>query len=241
MVTNEGAKEILLRIQKNCDLLSRGYPEKAEYRVMVSYHQTGCDNRGCSCPQVEEARTRTITRPSLLQQLREFAAHKDTDRNPKAERGAPRIKVAGRPPGDMAGFLTLDEIECDIPRVVDRVLEEVGRDRTWAAVSVLQILYGLAGQVGHFIESHPDQAKEIDKAAAGWVRSAKRALRVDAQDAMFEGVVCGNCGGGLATPWGNRGEAEVRCVGGLDEGPCGESYPMTEWINLASARVRGER
>lgn len=227
-------EKILERIGANCRLLYEGYYEPVEYTVPVAYHRNGCDRVPvtCKCPVTNERRSNKVKRPGYLRQLQEFAAHKDTDRNPKAERGAPRIKVAGRPPGDMAGFFAHDEIVCDIIATVDRVLEEVERDRTWAASPVHEILMALAGQVGHFIQARPDQARVIDKAAASWVAKARATLRISTGDAVFDSVLCGNCGGGLSTPWGNRGDHAVVCIGTPSDPPCGESYPMSEWVKL---------
>lgn len=247
MVHDEGVKQTLLRIEKNCKLLYEGYPEKVDYYLEISYHRESCQWYGksttpkvdCECPVVVEARTKHVNRPGLLRQLEQFARNKDTDRNPKAERGAPRIKVAGRPPGDMGGFFTLDEIMCDIPSVIDRVLEEVGRDRTWASQPVKAILMGLTGQVMHFAEARPDQARVVDKATGKWVKQAQDALRITVGDAVFDSVVCGNCGGGLSTPWGNRGDHEVRCIGSPTDPPCGHTYPMGEWIKLYEDHKRG--
>lgn len=225
-----------------CKLLYDGYHEDVDYTVEVAYHAEGCPWRGkalvtkedCAvgCTLELEKRTRKIKRKGLLEQLKEFAKNRDTDRSPKAERGAPRVKVPGRPPGDMAGFFTLDEIECNIPYVVDRVLGEAGRDRTWAAQPTRAILIGLSAQAGFMIEAHPDQARELLKAARRWVSQAKRALKIEAESTIFDSVVCGNCGGGLSTPAGNRGDAAVRCVGTPDGPPCGEEYPPGEWLGL---------
>ena len=240
MNVSEEAKALLKRIRDNCDALYSGYTEKVDYNLEVAYHRNHCPHFGkstlpkqdCECPVVTEKRTREIKRKGYLAQLQEFAANKDTDRNPKAERGAPRIKVAGRPPGDMGGFFTLDEIMCEIPALIDRVLEEVGRDRTWACQPVGGILVGLPGQVAHFVESRPDQAREIDKACKRWVDSCRSTLRISTSETIFDSVVCGNCGGGLSTPSGNRGESDVRCVGKPDTPPCGETYPPGEWLAL---------
>lgn len=239
---DEEEQKIVNRVADNCQLLYDGYTEKVEYVVDVIYHRAECVNRNrmesvpdvaCTCPVAGEKRVRQVRRPGLLRQLRDFAANKDTDRSPKAERGAPRVKVPGRPPGDMANFLTLDEIECAIPLAVDRALEEAGRDRTWAASPVSSILIGLSGQVSYLIGAgRPDIARDLDKALQGWVRQARETLRITVGDAMFSTVVCGNCGGGLSTPWGNRGDHDVRCVGTPSSPPCGETYPVSEWLRL---------
>lgn len=243
MEYSKEAEQVLKRIEANCELLWSGYHERVDYVVAVAYHRAECPHHGgpsrpmsmtpgydCDCPMVDEKRTRKLRRKGYLSQLKEFAENKDTDRNPKAERGAPRVKTAGRPPGDLGGFFALDELSCDVIAVVDRVMEEVGRDRTWAANPVWEVLRGLSSQVGHFIESRPDQAREIDKAAARWVASARSTLRVSTSEAVFDSVVCGNCGGALGTPWGN--ESDVRCVGSPAEPPCGHTYPMSEWVRL---------
>jgi hypothetical protein len=231
--------EVVERIHARCKLLYSGYIEKVDYNLDVAYHRATCEYNGkstrpqlCECPVVTEKRSRNVNRPGYLDQLKEFAKHKDTDRNPKAERGAPRVKTAGRPPGDMAGFFALDELTCDIVAVVDRAMEEAGRDRTWASSSVTTVLAGLAVQVRHFIEARPDIAREIDKATARWLDSARSTLKISTSAAIFDSVACGNCGGGLGTPWGNRGEADVRCIGTPNDPPCGESYPVSEWLRL---------
>lgn len=246
MAVSEEAQVILDRIEDNCQLLWDGYTERVDYVVEVAYHRGACQYHGkstlpkddCECPVVSEKRTRQIKRKGLLHQLQEFKENKDTDRELKAERGAPRIKVAGRPPGDLGGFFTLDEISVEVVNLTDRVLEEVGRDRTWASQSVFGILRGLSGQVAHFVEARPDQARVLDKACSKWVDLARSTLKISTRDTIFDSVVCGNCGGGLSTPAGNRGEADVRCVGTPDTPPCGETYPPSDWLTLYE-RTRG--
>jgi hypothetical protein len=297
---SEEARNLVVRIDENCKLLYEAYLEKVEYSLGVAYHIELCPHHGrstkpkdCPCEVVHEKRVRQVRRPGLLDQLREFAANKDTDRNPKAERGAPRVKTAGRPPGDMGGFFALDELECDIPAVADRFLEAVGRDRTWAAQSVRLILLGLAGQVsaalssagfeearldstmidsgddrlrdcedrlpdrkadlhgckddqgegdhGTKISDHEtpfDHARKVDLAVTRWVDLARRTLKITVQETIFDKIVCGNCGGGLATPAGNRGDHDVRCVGTPTDPPCGETYPPGEWLRLYEDQQR---
>lgn len=234
------ADDVIDEIRENCKLLYDGYYENVEFAVEVAYHRGDCRWHGrasvpkddCECPVVVEKRVRRKKRHGLLQQLREFSQNRDTDRELKAERGAPRTKVAGRPPGDMEGFFTLDEIECNIPYVVDRALTEAGRDRTWAAQPTRAILMGLAGQTGFFIEAHPDQALDILRATRRWVEQARASLRISTRATVFESVTCGNCGGALSTPAGNRGETDVRCIGTPEQPPCGETYPPGEWLEL---------
>lgn len=237
----------LMRISQNCKLLYHGYEERVDYTVEVKYHRSSCEYyskatqkyNDCDCPIANEKRSRNVKRPGYLEQLQQFAQNKDTDRNPKAERGAPRVKVAGRPPGDMAGFFAVDELTCDIVNVVDRALDEVGRDRTWACGPVTQVLAGLATQVSYFAHSRPDVLRDVDKAAARWVSTARSTLRISTSDSFFDSVVCGNCGGALSTPWGNQDGADVRCVGTPSDGPCGETYPVSEWLRLYEQRERG--
>lgn len=230
----------LRKIESNCKLLYGGYQEKVEYVIDVAYHRGECVHYGkstrvkddCDCPTAKEKRVRNVNRPGYLDQLHKFAQNKDTDRNPKAERGAPRVKVAGRPPGDMAGFFALDELSCNIVNVIDRALEEVGRDRTWACGPIHQVLAGLAHQVAYFVESRPDVARDVEKATTKWVESAQSTLKISTGNAIFDSVVCGNCGGALGSPWGNQGESDVRCIGSPSAEPCGETYPVSEWLRL---------
>lgn len=241
MPPSEEEGRALKRIGDRCESLYKGYKEKVAYTVDVAYHRNHCEYYGgskrgdCACPVVKEQRVREINRMGYLEQLKQFSGNKDTDRNPKSERGAPRVKTAGRPPGDLGGFFALDEITCDIAYVVDRVLEEVGRDRTWASQPVKLVLMGLRGQVAEFLEERPDQVREIDKATKRWVDSARSTLKITTGDAIFESVVCGNCGGGLTTPWGT--EFDVVCVGSPADPPCGHTYPMSEWVALYEGRA----
>ncbi len=245
--TEEEAR-IIKRIRDNCALLISGYQEAVEYTTKAYYHRGQCENYGnkdtageCECPTSNEKRVRRINRPGYLRQLKDFAANKDTDRAPKAERGAPRGKVPGRPPGDMAGFFAADELECAITAAVDRALEATGRDRSWAAQPVAAILGGLATQAGYMIdlgEIGKGVAEELDRSVSSWVDQARRTLRVNAGDAMLEGVVCGNCGGGLTTPWGSASEGlDVRCAGTPDRPSCGHTYPPSEWVALYEERT----
>lgn len=240
MTVEEGVKALLMRIEDNCKLLYAGYSEKVEYKLSVAYHRNTCEHFGrttspreCPCPVAEESRVRNQRRPGLLDQLKAFAANKDTDRNPKAERGAPRVKVAGRPPGDLGGFFALDELSCAIPATVERVLIEAGRDYTWACQSVNHTLMGLSVQVGNFAEERPDLVREVDRAVTGWVESARSTLKITTAESIFDAVLCGNCSvGALSSPWGNRGETDVRCIGTPSEAPCGHTYPASEWVRL---------
>lgn len=232
-------KEALLkRLEENCKLLGSGWRDRVEYTVPAKYHGPGCmKGDDCHCPITHEKRIRHVHRPSLLEQLREFRQNRDTDRNPKSERGAPRVKTAGKPPGDVTGFFTLDEITCDAYTVLDRIFEEAGRDRRWLVEQPLgSIFNGLGYQVKQFIDDRPDLARDVLKATDRWVRQAKAALRVTVSDAMFGDTVCGNCGGGLSVAWDNS--SDVRCVGTPATAPCGETYPMSEWVQLYE---RGKR
>lgn len=241
MALTDEEQALVERVKANCTLLVSGYIEKVEYQTEVAYHQLGCKYRGkstlpksdCECPVNLEKRVRSINRPGYLAQLHAFAQHKDTDRNPKAERGAPRVKTAGKPPGDLAGFFALDELTCAVVSTVDAALREAERDPTWATMPVGAILGGLAEQTAHILHGgRPDVARTLDLAARRWVDSARSTLRISTVETIFDSVVCGNCGGSLSTPAGNRGESDVRCVGSHDMAPCGESYPVTEWLRL---------
>jgi hypothetical protein len=178
-----------------------------------------------------ENRTKTVRQPGLLVQLKEFQQHKDTDRERKAERGAPRVKTAGKPPGDLAGFFTLAEITCEAYTFIDRILTEAVRDRSVAALPIKDTLRGLPYQVSQFADTHPDLAHECAKATRRWLDKARRTLKLVTGDAMFAETVCGNCGvGALAIAADNS--SEVRCVGTPAEPPCGETYGMGDWVGL---------
>jgi hypothetical protein len=100
------------------------------------------------------------------------------------------------------------------------------------------VISELPDQAAMFVESRPDVARTLLDATNRWVATARRALRLTVSDAMLDGTVCGNCGGGLATPWDNSGD--VRCVGTPSEQPCGETYPMSEWISLYEGSRRAQ-
>jgi hypothetical protein len=164
-----------------------------------------------------------------MKQLEDFKKYQDTDREPKAERAAPRVKKIKNNP-ELDGFFALDEISCDTSSVVDRVWEEAGRDRTWASVGgALAILGNLPSKVQE-LRSRPDLIWTIRRSVVRSVDLARRSLRLIVSDSIFGSVVCGNCSGGLAVPSDNSGD--VRCVGKPGVDPCGETYPMSEWITL---------
>lgn len=236
-MTNES--EVLLdRLERNCQALGDGYKERVEYKIPVKYHDKAtCTGGTCECPVKEESRTRMAKRPGLLEQLREYQQNRDTDRNPKAARGAPRVKKPKLHP-ELGGFLALDEITCDANMLLDRIFEEAGRDRTWLVErgGIASVMNGLPYQVQQFVEARPDLARDVLKATDKWIRQAKAALRVSVADAMFEGYVCENCGGALSVAWDNS--TDVRCAGSPETPPCGHTYPMSEWVQLYE---RGKR
>lgn len=227
------ALEYFERSRENVDLLIAGWQERIQFKVPVAYHRAHCDrdvlSSECDCPVVHEKRTRTLKRAGLIEQLREFQQNKDVNREPKSERNPPRVKKPKLMP-ELNGFLVLDEIVCDVFMTCDRIMEEVGRDRTIASQPVEQVLSSMVYQLPHFAESRPDQARLFAQATGKWVAAAKRALNVTVSDAQFGDTVCGNCGGGLAVAWDNN--SDVRCVGTPQEPPCGETYPMSEWVAL---------
>jgi hypothetical protein len=235
---------ILDRIGANCKLLHDGYHERVEYAVKTCTHIDTCEyhrkssapKEDCDCPETLEKRSRQIKRPGYLTQLRDFAKHKDVDRNLKAVRGAPRVKTAGKPPGDMGGLFALDELECEISATVDRILEEAGRDRSWACMPVANILIGLKGQATYMVNDGRD-VRDLERATASWVRKAEAALKITVGQTMFEGMVCGNCSGALAIAADNS--TEVRCIGSLADGSCGTTYGPSEWIELLKANGGG--
>ncbi|WP_432112837.1 hypothetical protein [Streptomyces sp. S1] len=236
------AEALIERLEANCKLLADGWHEKVDYVVPVKYHdKEKCglvphSSTPCECPVKDEKRARQVRRDGLLDQLQSFRQNKDVDRNPKAERGAPRVKTAGKPPGDIAGFLTLDEITCEAYMLLDRAFEEAGRDRTWLSKSLRDICRGLPYQVKQFVFARPDLARDVVKATDKWVRQARSALCMTVSDAMFGSTVCGNCGGGLSVAWDNS--SDVRCVGTPLRPPCGETYPMSEWVALYERGTR---
>ena len=235
-MNDPAAKRCHARISTNAGLLVSGWTERIDYVVEVATHECGrtapLSTAHCECPTEKEKRSRSVQRPGLLEQLSEFKKHKDTDREPKAERGAPRVKTAGRPPGDLQGFFTLDEITCDVYSTADRILEEAGRDRSYiAGLNVQQALLALPYQCSRFGDERPDLAHQLAKATDNWVGAAKRALRMTVSDAIFGDTLCGNCEvGGLAIAWDNN--SDVRCIGTPAQPPCGHVYPMSEWVSL---------
>lgn len=232
-VEDPEARKVIEHIEENCKLLYFGWYERVEYKVTVPIHEAGCQSVGCECPRATESRARQDQRPGLLQQLQEFQKHKDVDRNPKAARGAPRVKKPKSHP-ELKGFFTLDEITCEAYMLLDRIYEEAGRDRLMLSSPLKHVLQGVPYQVGQFVESRPDLADQILRATDKWVRQARSALNIAVSDAMFGDTVCGNCGGGLAIAWDN--DSDVRCVGKPSAPSCGHTYPMSEWVALYEGR-----
>jgi len=230
------ARELIDRLTENCEGLAKGYTEEVEQTVKVAYHSRECKYVGtapkdCSCPVMNEKRTRRVPRKPLLEQLEEWQANCEPSRLPKAERGAPRVKTPKLHP-ELRGLLTLDEIVTDAYRVIDRALEEVGRDRTWTAQKATTMIGGLPMQAVYFVDEYPDVVRRLIRKTSTWLRSARSTLMITTGESIFDKVVCGNCGGGLSSPYGNRGEDAVRCVGSPESPPCGETYPPSEWITL---------
>ena len=225
---------VVNRIEENCKLLYDGWRDRVEYKTPVKYHTTECAKLAyCDCPTKDETRVRTVKRPSLLDQLKEYGANKDADLGPKAARGAPRVKTPKMHP-ELNGFLTLDEITCDAYMLLDRIFEDAGRDRTWLSMPLKAILQGLPYQVSQFAGQRPDLVRDIDRALCRWIAKAKATLSLTVSDAMFGDTVCGNCGGGLVVAWDNS--SAVKCVGTPSAPPCGETYPMEDWVALYEGR-----
>lgn len=230
------AKQLCERLEENVALLARGWRERVEYVTQVKYHdKETCEMKhtrdfSCTCPTKDEKRSRHVRCEGLLLQLQEYVKSKDVDRNPKAARGAPRVKKVKYMP-ELNGFFTLDEITCDAYSVIDRAYETAGRDRLTAAAPIHEVIGGLPYQAGEMlIDGHTDPVRDLVKATSKWVAQARRTLNMTVSDAMFEGVVCENCEGALAIAWDNS--SDVRCVGTPTAPPCGHTYPMSEWMNL---------
>jgi hypothetical protein len=244
MAIDDDTFALIKNIEENCKLLYDGYYENVEFQVDVAYHRGDCKYHGkstlvkddCKCPVVREKRNKRLKRDALLKQLQEYQQNADVDRNPKAARGAPRVKTPKMHP-ELRGFFALDEITSEVYRCVDRWLDEAGRDRTWASQPVKAVLMGLAGQVAHFAEAQPDLVVTVDRRVERWVAMARRALKITVADSIFDGSVCGNCGGGLATGHDPAGDMTmIRCVGTPETPPCGDGYPMGEWLKIYESR-----
>jgi hypothetical protein len=242
-MANELTREeesLVERVQENCDLLTKGWRERVEYTEPVKYHDQGCAFSGtpapCECRVENEKRVRHVQQQGLLNQLRLYTKSKDTDRNPKSARAAPRVKTPKMHP-ELNGFFTLDEITCDAYMVIDRVMDEGGRDRNLVSNELTFVLSRLPYQMHEIVRDHPDLVRDMMKATDRWVAKARATLNLTVSDAMFADTVCGNCGGGLAVAW--DGSSDVRCVGSPSEPPCGETYPMSEWVALYEKGRKG--
>ncbi len=232
---SDSVEEWLNRIEGNVKTLAQGWSEQIEYVVPVKYHVDGCKQRLmggiCECPTKEEKRSRYVKRDGLLGQLKNFQANKDVDRNPKAARGAPRVKKVKFMP-ELNGFFTLDEITTEAYMLLDRVYYEGGRDRLEAAGPLHSVLVGLTYQMTQIAETlgGDELVREVLKATDKWILSARHALNLTVSNAQFADTVCGNCGGGLTIAWDNS--SEVKCIGSPAALPCGETYGMGDWIGL---------
>lgn len=215
-------------IDDNITHLAKGWYEEVRYVKPVAYHRAECDRNPdtCQCPVANERRVRRIARKPLLVQLKEYAEEKDVDRNPKAARGAPRVKTPKLHP-ELNGFLTLDELSVDIYMTVDRLLDEGGRDRTYASMSVMNVLGGIGYQLAQIKDAHPDLIRDFRKKTQEWRDKAERTLNISVSDQLFAGTVCGECSGGLA-----HADGDVRCVGTPTRPPCGAVYPPEQWLDL---------
>lgn len=220
-------REYIETVDANTKLLTTGYYEQVEYVEPRRYPDGQV---------VNEKRTRQVKRDGYLKQLEDFGNNRDCDLNPKAARGAPRVKKPKLNP-ELNGFLTLNEIICDINCQLDKIWDEVERDRTWLAQKPLIMLPALANQVRYILDTtgvdHTEVARRIARLTDKWVDMARRTLNHTVADTMFDGTVCSNCGGALAVPARVEGmQTVVRCVGTPAAPPCGESYPASEWLAL---------
>lgn len=230
-------RQLMERLTENVGLLVYGWREKIEYEVPVRYHDKGqCSFASrakngdvCSCPVRNEKRSRHIQVDCLLDQLKEYAKSKDVDRNPQAARQPPRVKKIKNNP-ELNGFFTLDEITCDAYMVIDKAYEEADLDRTVTSRPLTEVLGGLILKMGELAEGRPDLVRDMVKATGKWVSMARHTLNMTVSEAQFSGTVCGNCQGGLAVAWDNS--SDVRCIGTPTAPPCGETYPMSEWVSL---------
>lgn len=235
-------KDLMEKLYENVKQLAHGWREKTEYTVPIRYHITTCSvsNRirngdRCECPTKDEKRTRHIKVDGLLDQLKEYLKSKDVDRNPQAARQAPRVKKP-KTNSDLNGFFTLDEITCDAYATIDRIYEDGGRDRMLATQPIHEVIGSLTYQMGQIVDSRPDLVRDAIKATGKWVNMARRTLNLQVADAMFEGVVCDNCGGALSIAWDNA--SDVKCIGSPSAPSCGHTYPMGEWMSLYEKRQR---
>lgn len=226
-------------VNENANLLTRTNREKIEYTEEVKYHAKSCPvgrldgNSPCGCPTKPEKKSHFVNRPSLLKQLQDYSANRDADLEPKAARGAPRVKKAKLNP-ELNGFLTLDEITCDAYASLDRIFTAGDRDRRWLVENITYILQNLGSQTCYLIETgHPGLAKEVADLTDKWVRMAQNTLRQHVRDRMFDSTLCGNCGvGALSAPGTVNAGSVVRCLGTPATPPCGHEYPATEWLAL---------
>ncbi|MGW6255427.1 hypothetical protein [Streptomyces sp. NPDC055085] len=225
---------VLNDIEDNIRQLTEGWQEHIDYKIRI--HTEGCGTRECDCPI--ELRGKTIRHHSLLRQLRDYA--EDGDPGPQDDNGSVgnHNKSTSRPPGRVQGFHLLDEITVEAIYLFDRILCEMGLDRTRALRTGLDsILFAMRQDLRDHQDDYPHLLDEAREGTRDWVRRARQLLAHDERPEPLPGMVCGGCGGGLKlrkTP-----QPAVRCVGSLAAGPCGVEYPHTEWLALYEQQVSG--
>lgn len=224
--------EYIKKVEADIKLLNQGWRDKVEYMLPVVYHRPHCESTGngnaCECPIVNEKRSKHVTSPGLLQQLEEYGKHVDLGAEPKAERGSPG-KSKSRPPGDMNGFHTLDEIIAEAYTITDRIMREAGRSAE--VMPIREVLNQLPYQCRQIVDDYPHLVEDIAHATGRWVDKAQRALGIKTTETVFANTVCGDCGGALAVGRDLR-RTDVRCVGTPAAKACGRRYPMSEWVGL---------
>ncbi|MGW2206772.1 DUF7341 domain-containing protein [Streptomyces sp. NPDC001774] len=204
-------------IENNIADLTKAKTEKIEYKVRINGEY--------------EDRANTIPTASLYAQLKNFAQH--APNTPKAERTPPN-KPSSRPPGNMAGFLLLDEIASEAAYWTDRALIESGRDRENALNPMPNLLHVLTRELRHIEDAHPDVIDQVTTVTRGWVKRARHLLGHEQPQTMLTDHVCGECGGGLIVA--TDASTAVRCIGTPDTPSCGTTYTQDMWLQLLDAQ-----
>jgi ribosomal protein S27E len=192
--------------------LTQSWQEHIEYGVMINQHP--------------ERRGRTITHPSLLDQL--DAASKI---RAAGQRGGGSSRPGPRMPGNAAALLLASEIRGEAVALHDE-LHLVRFEPEERPLPRHRHTKELVAGLSVLCHAEPcDEVEEVAKAARSWVHRARLLLGHDAPTSALRDTVCGECGGALVVA--ADASTAVRCAGTPDVPPCGVRYERHDWIRLA--------
>lgn len=232
-------------IQDLVTALLDGWTEKIEFAVSVPDHTPDCAaemirlpiaqlrHHDCLCPRTKELRCERRKQGALALQLTEAQYSVPVgDGGPSGPN-----KSGSKPPGNL---LRPDEILSRMADAAERWATDV---QGYTGVVQLPIPARLRRAEGLLrdmaaweADAIPEDARDAAWALRGIVRQARVFLGYDSDWQLFEGTVCGECGGGLKVERGTA--AVVWCAGSPEAPACGASYPWQTWLDMVPAAPR---